>query len=265
MHPRRTPSLRFLAPLAVTLALSATTVARAHVELGATLDVAQEVPAVSTPSTATGTATLLLEPDGRITGEVTVQNLLSPPVFAHIHEGPVGVQGNVIFTLDDSPITGTSGTITVETTPLNEAQMQTLFEGGLYVNFHTVENIAGELRGQITVLPGLCDCDTLSSKDFKKCVKGAIKGLEKDDKKSTPVKALKKAIAKASCGKTKAPKKAIACCLPLNPIENIVTDALCAVVPEKKCASLGGTSMGVGSSCIPTNPCVSSPSGAFLN
>lgn len=265
MHPRRIRSLRSLAPLAVALAVSAASVAQAHVELGATLDVAQEVPAVSTPSTATGTATLLLEPDGRITGEVTVQNLVSPPVLAHIHVGPVGVAGPVIITLDPSSITGTSGTITVDTAPLTEDQMQTLFAGGLYVNLHTVPNISGELRGQITVLPGLCDCDTLSTSAFKKCVKGAIKGLEKDDKKSTAVKALKKAIAKASCGKTKAPKKAIACCLPLNPIENIVTDALCAVVPEKKCTNLGGTSKGVGSSCIPTNPCVSSPSGAFLD
>jgi CHRD domain len=247
----------------VSLSLALAPVARAHVELAATLDVAQEVPAVGTPSTATGSATLTLEEDGTLTGEVSVQNLTGTPLAAHIHQGKAGVAGGVLFTLDQSTVAGTSGMVTVATQVLSADQQQTLFAGGMYINFHTAANPGGELRGQITVLPGQCDCDTLSARDFKKCVRSAIKALDAEGKKDEGIKALKKAIKKASCGRTKAPKKAVACCIPLNPVENIVTDALCETVPAKRCEKLGGTN--AGASCIPTNPCTGSPSGAFLN
>jgi hypothetical protein len=230
------------------------------VELGATLDVEQEVPAVGTPSSATGNANLTLEEDGTLTGEVTFQNLTAPPLAAHIHIGDPGVAGGILFPLDLTGVTGTSGTVTVATPAFSDDQQQTLFKGGMYVNFHTPANGAGELRGQISVLPGQCDCETLDAKSFKQCVRNAIKALDKESAKDPAIKTLKKAIKKASCGKTKAPKKAIACCIPVNPVENIVTDALCETVPDKKCTKLGGTN--AGASCIPNNPC-GSPSGAF--
>lgn len=264
MQRTRIRSVTALAALAVMTSLAFVPAALAHVELSATLDVAQEFPPVDTPSSATGNATLTLEEDGTLTGEVTFQNLTAPPLFAHIHVAPAGSAGAILFGLTLPSPAGTSGTVTVATPALSTADQQVLFSGGMYVNFHTPDNPQGELRGQITVQPGQCNCTALSSGDFKKCVRNAIKGLGKEGKKDEGIKALRKTFAKASCGRTKGPKKAIACCLPLNPVENIVTDRLCAVVPDKKCDKLGGTSLGTGTSCFPTNPCISSPSGAFL-
>lgn len=237
--------------------------ARADVALMATLDVAQEFPPVSTPSTATGSATLTLGADARLTGEVTYQGLTGAPLAAHIHAAPAGFAGAIAFGLTLPTPADTAGTIAVATTPLSAEEQQALFAAGMYVNIHTGANPGGELRGQITVQPGQCDCGTLDSGAFKQCVRKAIKDLGKDAKQQAAVKALRKTFAKASCGRTKAPKKAIACCLPLNPVGNIVTDRLCAVVPAKACGKLGGTSLGAGTSCLPTSPC-GSPSGAFV-
>jgi hypothetical protein len=263
MHRTRIRSVTALATLAILTSTAFVPAARAHVELSATLDVAQEVPPVDSPSTATGNATLTLEEDGTLTGEVTYQNLTGAPFAAHIHVAPAGMAGNIVFPLTLPSPAGTSGTVTVATPPFSEEQQQALFGGGMYLNFHTLLNPNGELRGQITVQPGQCDCTTLASADFKKCVRNAIKGLGQDGKKDAGIKALRKTFAKASCGRTKGPKKAIACCLPFNPVENIVTDKLCGVVPEKKCSKIGGTSLGAGSTCFTTSPC-GSPSGAFL-
>jgi hypothetical protein len=263
MHRTRIRFVTALAALTLLTATPWTPEARAHVELSATLDVAQEVPPVDAPSTATGNATLTLEEDGTLTGEVTYQNLTGVPFAAHIHAAPAGQAGGIVFPLTLPSPAGTSGTVTVATPALSDEQKQALFGGGMYLNFHTPDNQGGELRGQITVQPGQCDCATLSSGDFKKCVRNAIKGLGKEGKKDAGIKALRKTFAKASCGRTSGPKKAIACCLPLNPVENIVTDKLCGVVPEKKCAKIGGTSLGAGSTCFTTSPC-GSPSGAFL-
>jgi len=237
--------------------------ARADVALSASLDVAQEFPPVSTPSTATGSATLTLGTDGRLTGEVTYQGLTGAPLAAHIHAAPAGFSGAIAFPLTLPTPAGTAGTITVATVALSAEEQQALFAAGMYVNIHTGANPGGELRGQITVQPGQCDCQAASSGAFKQCVRKAIKALDKDAKKGADVKALRKGFAKASCGRTKGPKKAVACCLPLNPVANIVTDRLCAAVAAKACGNLGGTSLGAGTSCFPTSPC-GSPSGAFL-
>lgn len=265
MHTTRVRSVVTLAALMVLASIAHVQPAAAHVELSATLDVAQEFPPVDTPSNATGAANLTLQEDGTLTGEVVFQNLTAAPLFAHIHAAPRGLAGGIVFTLTLPSTPATSGTIVVATPVLDTQQQQALFASGMYVNIHTPANPGGELRGQITVLPGQCDCATLPSGDFKKCVRKAIKSLGSAGKQDAGIKTLRKTFAKASCGRTKGPKKAIACCLPLNPVENIVTDELCGVVPAKKCEKLGGTSLGTGTSCFPTNPCLASPSGAFVH
>ncbi len=68
------------------------------------------------------------------------------------------------------------------------------------------------------------------------------------------IKALRRDVKKSSCGRTKGPKKAVACCV-REAAGNIVTDKLCLPVPEKSCATRGGTSLGAGTSCFPSNPC----------
>ena len=105
-------------------------------------------------------------------------------------------------------------------------------------------------------LAGTCACRGFSSHgQFVTCVRGEIKKLSKDQRKDPLVKTLKKAAARSSCGKTRGPKKAIACCLPANPVDDIVTDTLCVAVEDKKCAGAGGTSMGTGTSCFTSKPC----------
>lgn len=245
--------------------------AQAHVELEASLDSEQEVPtpAVGSPAPTGETEIEIEEPEAgtMLSYSITVQNLSGPAIAAHIHPGAPGVAGAPLFTLDHTTLAGTVG-------PLSETQLETLLNGGFYVNVHTAANPDGEIRGQIALKKSAdtCLCKTAATpKAFKACVRKAIKALPKDERQSDPVKALKKNFGKAACGRTKGPKKAIACCLPQTPIANIVIGELCAAVPEAACTRLGGTSLGAGSSCFANgkfqNPCLppASPSGAFLD
>lgn len=150
-------------------------------------------------------------------------------------------------------------------TALSEPQQQTLFAGGMYFNIHTLKNGNGEIRSQIHLKPGVCSCDTATSPGaFKRCVKKALRTVEKAERKEEAVKTLRKLLAKSACGKTKpAAKKQVTCCLPVTPAQNIVTDRMCATLKATQCENLGGTSLGAGV-CAP-NPCtVGSPSGAFI-
>ena len=248
------------AVMAVGLAMIlAPSVARAQIMLQATLDAAQEVPApTGVPAGAGGTATFTYDDESKMLSfTATVHDLSGPAIAAHIHQGAPGVAGGILFPLDPTATSGTVG-------PLNATQETALFSGQLYINYHTPQNPSGEIRGQIELVAGKCACSGFSNHgQFVKCVRKAIKGLTKAERKDSHVKALKKATAQSSCGKTKGPKKAVACCLPRNPEDNIVTDALCVAVKDAQCAGKGGTSRGSGSSCFPTNPC--SPSGAFLD
>jgi hypothetical protein len=247
-----------VAVMAMTVSLWLAPGARAHVELQATLDTAHEVPPpVNTLPNAGGTATFTFDDETKmLTYTVTLHDLTGPPQAAHIHEGPPGVAGPIRIDLDPAATSGTVG-------PLTDAQVTALFAGLLYINFHTAENLSGEVRGQIELVPGACGCSAFPNHgQFVKCVRKAVKKLEKSERKEDLIKAVKKASAKSSCGKKNGPKKAVACCLPRNPENNIVTDALCVAVKENKCSGIGGTSKGSSSSCFPTNPC--SPSGAFL-
>lgn len=257
MTQRSIRSLALAAAVGTTLWLAP--VALAHVELEATLDADQEVPAPNVGGhTPTGTASLIFDfATKTIQYEITASDLTGPALLAaHIHAGPVGTPGGVLgcCTLNATALTGTTDALT-------DADITALFTGGLYVNLHTTANPSGEIRGQIEISPGECDCDG-TRKDFKKCVKDAIKALDKPDRKSAEIKALKKAVKRSFCGKTKKANKAIGCCLAPTPSENIVTGRICAAVPEKKCTNFGGTSKGAGSDCAEP---FCSASGAFID
>lgn len=116
---------------------------------------AQEVPPVATG--ATGSATFVVDlGTGAITGSVTFNNLSTPATGAHIHQAAAGINGGVIV-----PLAGgdgaTSGVYNVpaNAVPLTAAQITALKANGLYVNVHSVRNAGGEIRGQITVPPGV--------------------------------------------------------------------------------------------------------------
>jgi len=109
----------------------------------ASLNGAQETPAVTT--FATGTAIFTIDTDsGSITGSVNTSNIDGN--VAHIHEGPVGTASPVIIPLTK----GDGGTWTVpDGTTLTASQLESLKNGNLYVNVHTTANPNGEIRGQI--------------------------------------------------------------------------------------------------------------------
>lgn len=155
---------RSIAPLAAALCCAA---ANADlISFAATINGDQEVPA--TPSPATGTLNGIFNTDDNsfsfdwvITG-----NLLGTPTAgAHIHQGLVGETGPIVFgfsNMDGSWELASSATwlnMTAE-------EVDALFAGELYVNFHTSAYTSGEVRGQITLIPtpsvlALCGLATL--------------------------------------------------------------------------------------------------------
>jgi hypothetical protein len=112
-----------------------------HGTFHAKLTGSQETPPVDTQ--ASGTATLLLNADKTLSYEVDTAGPITAFV-AHIHQAPPGVPGPILFPLDGGPRIWT-GT----TPPLTTAQQAALINGELYVNAHTTEHPAGEIRGQI--------------------------------------------------------------------------------------------------------------------
>lgn len=114
----------------------------------ATLNGAQETPPNN--STATGQATLLLSPDeksGRVS--VTFNSLSSTQTDAHIH-GPAapGVAAPPIFPLPLGQISDFQITLT-------PSQVQDLKNGLFYVNVHSSNFPAGEIRGQFGLSPSI--------------------------------------------------------------------------------------------------------------
>jgi len=251
----------------IAVAVSAATPARAHIaEVTVQLTTTEEVPPpTGTSVDAGGTAMIELSHDSTIAYEVTVDGLTGPARFGHIHEAAQGLTGNPVFTLTKVSDTTFLG----ETGPLTQAQVETLFAGGFYVNVHTDANPGGEIRAQlqgVERVTGRCSCLALRRGRFLKCVRDKIRNLQKTKRMSTEAKALGKAAKASSCGLTET-KKPIACCLPMNGVGEVVSGTLCALVKkDTRCTALGGTSV-QGQSCLPTNPCFlpAFPSGAFLD
>jgi hypothetical protein len=107
----------------------------------ATLTGAQETP--PNISTATGRATLLLSPDEKTARvSLTFAGLSSGQTDAHIH-GPAaaGVSAPPIFPLPLGQLSDFSITLTA-------AQVQDLKNGLFYINVHSINFPAGEIRGQ---------------------------------------------------------------------------------------------------------------------
>ena len=109
---------------------------------------AQQVPPVQT--SATGKADLTYDPSTRVvTWSITYSGLSSAVTMAHFH-GPAGPGKNapvlVWLTKRGSPVTSP---ITGKAT-LSAAQAQEFMAGDWYINVHTSDHPAGEIRGQVT-------------------------------------------------------------------------------------------------------------------
>lgn len=107
-----------------------------------TLSGDQEVPAVSTSASASGT--IAVSSDKSITGTITVSGM--EPTAAHIHEGPQGKNGPVIIPLTK----GSDNTWSIPSgAKLTDAQYKSYLASNLYVNVHSAAHKGGEIRAQL--------------------------------------------------------------------------------------------------------------------
>ncbi|HEX7898885.1 MAG TPA: CHRD domain-containing protein [Planctomycetota bacterium] len=128
--------------------------ARADGTLAAALSGNQEAPPVLT--FAEGAASFFI-PANRDRLQFTVSTFnLTGITMAHIHLGPIGVDGPIIFDLATAPFVGTvQGTLTAAnlrpTTGAStfEEALNAVLSGAAYVNVHTLAFPDGEIRGQI--------------------------------------------------------------------------------------------------------------------
>lgn len=118
------------------------------------IDSMQAVPL--TPSPATGSFQGQYDSDANtfwFSWDIS-DNLIGTPSSpgAHIHLGGVGQTGPVLFGFNEPDGTwDLSGW--AMWTDLEPSQVDALFNDGLYLNFHTTEYAAGEVRGQINLVP----------------------------------------------------------------------------------------------------------------
>lgn len=102
----------------------------------------EEVPAVTT--TATGTGTIKVADDKSVSGSIKTQGVEA--VAAHIHLGARGKNGPPVITL----VKSADGTWSVpEGAKVTDEQYASFKAGELYVNVHSAAHKAGEIRGQL--------------------------------------------------------------------------------------------------------------------
>ena len=133
------PSVR---RLVVSVALVVIGGAALAVDLKLHLTGAEETPPVTT--SASGTGTITIAADKSVTGTVKTAGIEG--TVAHIHVGAPGQSGPPIITLNK----GADGSWSVPTgSKLTDDQYASFKAGNLYVNVHSAEHKAGEIRGQL--------------------------------------------------------------------------------------------------------------------
>jgi hypothetical protein len=102
----------------------------------------QEVPAVQT--SASGSGTITINDDKSVSGSVTTTGIKG--TMAHIHEAPAGQNGGVAIPLAKK---GDNEWAVPAGAKLSDDQYKAFKAGNLYVNVHSDANKAGEIRGQL--------------------------------------------------------------------------------------------------------------------
>jgi hypothetical protein len=102
----------------------------------------QEVPAVKTK--ASGSGTLTINADMTVSGSVTTTGIAG--TGAHVHMAAAGKNGPVAVALTKS---GDNGWSVPAGAKLTADQYKAYKAGDLYVNVHSAENKGGEIRGQM--------------------------------------------------------------------------------------------------------------------
>jgi hypothetical protein len=115
----------------------------------ANLNAAQEVQTPAIVSAATGSGTLVIDPNTRaISGQITTTGVTG--TVAHVHQGAVGANGGVIVVLTETPAGSGTWVIPANTT-FTAVQYKDLLDGNLYYNVHSAAHPAGEIRGQLNI------------------------------------------------------------------------------------------------------------------
>lgn len=113
----------------------------------AQLSPAQEEPVPANASSATGTGVLSFDPASKkFSARLTLTGLAA--TAAHIHVGPVGTSGPVLFPLSQTA-PGSGIWVSAADETLNAVELAALKAGGLYFNAHSAAFPDGEIRGQI--------------------------------------------------------------------------------------------------------------------
>ena len=129
------------------------TAPRQSVTYTAHMTAAMETPANT--SKGTGTATLTLTGD-QLHYTITVEGLSGPATAAHIHAGKAGVAGPPVLGFKVDKVAAgklAEGTVDIKTGLMKGVSADSLKallnSGDAYVNVHTAEHKAGEIRGQV--------------------------------------------------------------------------------------------------------------------
>jgi hypothetical protein len=140
---RRT--LLAIVPVAALAATSSAALAKT-MSFNVPLSGAQQVPPVQT--SGSGTAHLTYNSaNHHVSWTIHYSNLSSPVTMAHFHHAPEGKNGPVVIWLTkkgapvSSPITGHA--------TLTSTQAKEFMAGDMYINVHTKDHPAGEIRGQV--------------------------------------------------------------------------------------------------------------------
>ena len=139
---RKSFNLPNVRTLVVSVALVVIGGAALAADLKLRLTGAEETPPVTT--SASGTGTISIAADKSVSGTVKTAGIEG--TVAHIHVGAPGQSGPPIITLDK----GADGAWSVPTgSKLTDDQYASFKAGNLYVNVHSAEHKAGEIRGQL--------------------------------------------------------------------------------------------------------------------
>jgi hypothetical protein len=135
-----------LAAITFTAALAfAAPAMAAMVHFKATLKGSNEVP--PNDSKGTGAVDVTYDTDSsKLTWKGTYSGLSGPATAAHFHIGEPGKNGGIAVPIFAGP---TAKSPFEGSATLNASQAAALNEGKLYVNVHTMNHKAGEIRGQV--------------------------------------------------------------------------------------------------------------------
>ena len=107
-----------------------------------TLTGKEEVPAVTTE--ATGSGTITVGADKSVSGSITTKGV--DGIAAHIHQAPLGKNGPPIVALEKTA----DGVWSVpKGSKLTDEQLSSYKSGELYVNVHSAAHKGGEIRAQL--------------------------------------------------------------------------------------------------------------------